>query len=109
MLRRPISEILAWPAADILAWKSVFDVFGPLDWQRDDWACAHQLAGQFGKKGDLYRDFLVFPPPDLPKTETEESVEELKESLEEARSLGGDAAGVAAIEAMIRQVKREAF
>lgn len=108
MLRRPISEILSWPAADVLAWKSVFDVFGPLDWRRDDWACAHQLAGQFGKKGDLLRDFLVFPAPDLPKTESERNIDALKETLEEMRAIPG-AEGFEEVRALIRKEQREAF
>ena len=107
-MRRPISEILAWSAADVLAWKSVFDVFGPLDWRRDDWTVAHQMAGQFGSKGDKISDFLIFRPPEYPKSESDQNIEELQKTLEEMNAFPG-AEGAEAVRAMIRKEQREAF
>ena len=108
MMRVPVSTVLSWPPADILAWKSVFDVFGPLDFERDDWRDARDVYSRCAKKGDRIEEFLLYRPTAPALTPAEENVRQLREDLREVAAVGGEAAADT-VRAMIRHVKREAF
>ena len=108
MLRVPISTVLGWQPADILAWKSAFAVLGPLDFVRDDRRDARAILYQFGSKGDTVSDHLIYRLPDVPKTESEQNIDELKETLEEMSVIPG-ADGIEEVRALIRKAEREAF
>ena len=108
MMRVPISAVLSWPTADILAWRSVFDVFGPLDFERDDWRDARDVYSRCAKKEDRVEDFLLYRPTAPALTPAEENVRQLQDDLREVIPVGGEAAA-STVRTMIRQVKREAF
>lgn len=108
MFRVPISTVLSWQPADILAWKSVFAVFGPLDFVRDDRRDARAILYQFGSKGDTVSDHLIYRPPEVPKTDSEQNIDELKETIEEMSVIPG-ADGIEDVRALIRKEQREAF
>lgn len=107
-MRVPISTVLAWPTADILAWQSVFDVFGPLDFERDDWRDARDVYSRCAKKEDRVEDFLLYRPRFAPLSPAEENVRDLEDELRDLQAVGGENAADA-VRAMIRQAKREAF
>lgn len=68
-LKKSVQEILALPAWEREIWRSVFDLFGPLDWKRDDYLAAR--ACQFQSTGSLpLKDFVLFPDPTLEREPT---------------------------------------
>lgn len=62
LLRRPISEIVRLPKWERDLWRSVFDVFGPLDWRRDDLRFAQLVALQITERKSL-EDLTIYPDP----------------------------------------------
>lgn len=80
---------MSWPLSEVLAWQSLFDVVGPLDWTRADWLDARRHASQCGRPGDLYRDHLFFKPARRRKTPVEEEIEKYESLLPIAAGLGG--------------------
>lgn len=77
-LKKSVAEILTLPRWEIESWRLLFDVYGPLDWKRDDVRDARQTALQSVEKLPI-KDFLLFSDPSFkerPKTreEREQSV-----------------------------------
>lgn len=68
-LKKSVQEVLALPAWEREIWKSAFDLFGPLDWKRDDYWNARLC--QFLSTGSTALDgFLLFPDPTLEREPT---------------------------------------
>lgn len=68
-LKKSVQEILALPVWEREIWRSVFDLFGPLDWKRDDYHAAR--ACQFQSTGSLPLErYLLFPDPTLAREPT---------------------------------------
>lgn len=58
----PISEVVQLPQWELDLWRSVFDVYGPLDWTRDDLRFASLVRTQV--TGDVsLEDLTVYPDP----------------------------------------------
>ena len=70
-----VQNVLALPDWEIEGWKSVFEVFGPLDWERQDLENARLYATQIvSEKGKRVDDFLLFTPLTKRNTLTEDDV-----------------------------------
>ena len=52
-----------FPIEEILTWQSVFKVYGPLNWEREDWRDARQTALQYATKGKRISDYLLYESP----------------------------------------------
>ena len=61
-LKKSLTEILSLPEWEIVLWKSVFDLYGPLDWQRNDLLIARINQFQAAEPSPL-RDFVLFEDP----------------------------------------------
>ena len=61
-LRKSVVEILALPEWERKIWRDVFDVYGPLDWKRDDLLYARVNQYQAATSAPL-RDFVLFRDP----------------------------------------------
>lgn len=58
----PISEVVRLPQWELDLWRSVFDVYGPLDWTRDDLRFASLVRTQVTRDVSL-EDLTVYPDP----------------------------------------------
>lgn len=56
-------EIKTWPVSEILAWKTFFNLYGPLDWEREDIRDARRVWLRFGKRGTRIEDLRIFRRP----------------------------------------------
>ena len=73
-LKKSVQEVLALPDWERIGWRMIFDVFGPLDWRRDDVLNAKIVQTQY-EGGKPLRDFLAFGDPSYKRKEqTEEDV-----------------------------------
>lgn len=108
IFREPVHKIRAWPITEILAWKSFFELVGPLDWEREDWRDARRHAFQYGEEGNEIDDYRFFRLPKLPATPAEEATEELQRMADELAKIG-DADGIAKIREKIDKIKRENY
>ena len=80
-LKKSVAEILTLPRWEIESWRLLFDVYGPLDWKRDDFRDARQTAYQSIEK-KTYGDFLLFGDPSFkerPKTREEREQDVLQQ------------------------------
>lgn len=62
LLRRPICEVVRLPKWERDFWRVVFDVYGPLDWRRDDLRFAQLVALQIAERKPL-EDLTIYPDP----------------------------------------------
>jgi hypothetical protein len=70
-----VQDVLALPEWERGGWKAAFDVWGPLDFRREDWRDARQFAlNVAGAKGKKISDFILFQPPELRKPLTEDDI-----------------------------------
>lgn len=77
-LKKSIAEILTLPRWELESWRFLFDIYGPLDWKRDDLFDARATALQSVEKKPL-KDYLLFGDPSF------------KEDPDEARARRGAA------------------
>lgn len=77
-LRRSLAEIQAMPVWERAAWRSLFDVVGPLDWTRADWLDARALCAQTTGRSEP-EDLLMFRLPE--PTPTDRENEQLKDKI----------------------------
>lgn len=57
-----MTEILALPEWERKTWRDVFDVYGPLDWKRNDFLFAS--VNQYQTAGDIMlKKFILFRDP----------------------------------------------
>lgn len=82
VLKRPVSEILRLPYWEIQSWRYFFDLFGPLDWRRDDLMDARQTYLQTADHVSSLRDFVLFPEPEIIKELTEDEMTEKLDFLQ---------------------------
>lgn len=75
MLKKSLSEVMTIPYWERLAWRDFFDVYGPLDWRRDDYRAAAALQAAVAGK-DL-RDFVLFPEPENVQKKKEQTVDDV--------------------------------
>ena len=59
-----LAQVLSLPRWEIEAWRALFDVYGPLDWKRDDLLTASILRQNSVEKLPL-RDFILFNDPSI--------------------------------------------
>lgn len=59
------------PSWEIRGWKSAFDVWGPLDWRRDDWRDALNAAAAIGCDVEKC---VVFPEPTVKRAQTVDDI-----------------------------------
>ena len=78
-LKKTIAELLGLPRWELEAWRFLFDVYGPLDWKRDDIRDARQTGIQDVEKKPL-KDYLLFGDPSF-KEDEEEARARREESL----------------------------
>lgn len=107
LFRRPIFEIRRWPASEILAWKTFFRQYGPLDWERDDIRDARQVWLAFGKRESTIEDCLLFRPP-KPVSAKERAIQNL-ENMRAAALADGDTESAENCQREIRRIGRESF
>ena len=70
-LKKSIQEILALPRWELDLWRYAFDIFGPLDWRRDDFRHASVLQ-MLSAGGKPLADFLLFKDPaDIQERDTD--------------------------------------
>lgn len=81
-LKKSIAEILTFPRWELESWRFLFDVYGPLDWKRDDIRDARQAGLQSIEPKPL-KDFILFPDPSFEETEEEARARRAKKVLEE--------------------------
>ena len=63
VLKMPINEVVARvPQWELDLWASVFQIYGPLDWTRDDLRFASLVRTQITDRVDI-EDLTVFPDP----------------------------------------------
>lgn len=79
MLRRPIEEIFDLPSWEIVAWREVFELVGPLDWTRGDWLDARSVRMNAAGDNDT-EGCLFYRLPEPIRTEREE-IERRKNQL----------------------------
>lgn len=75
-LKKTVVEILELPEWERMAWRAVFDLYGPLDWKRGDLLAARVNQYQAADSAPL-RDFVLFRDPserDEARKQTEEDV-----------------------------------
>lgn len=77
-LKKSVQEILDLPQWERDAWRYVFDLFGPLDWKREDLLFArvnqYQAIG-----GEPLKNFILFRDPS--EQEPEQDEEDLLKAL----------------------------
>jgi len=108
VLRVRVSEVMSWPLWEVLAWQSLFDVVGPLDWTREDMRDARRHAFKYGRVGDTIDSGRLFQPAQKRKTEREEYIENLENAIVTAAALGGPEA-VKALRKKLKAAKQEQF
>lgn len=59
------------PKWERVAWKAAFDVWGPLDWRREDLRDARQFALQ---TGDKIEDCVLYSEPENKKESTVDDI-----------------------------------
>ena len=67
-----LAQVLSLPRWEIEAWRALFDVYGPLDWKRDDLRIARVNQYQCSDPDSLLKEFLLFRDPTFMPTEAEE-------------------------------------
>lgn len=61
-LKKSIREVLEFPRWELDLWRYAFDIFGALDWRRDDFRHASTLQ-MLSAGGKPLADFLLFKDP----------------------------------------------
>lgn len=62
ILKKSIREVAAFPLWERDLWRAIFEIYGPLDWQRDDLRTAQLISLQLTERRDL-EDLTVYPNP----------------------------------------------
>lgn len=63
ILKMPINEVVARvPQWELDLWRAVFQVYGALDWTRDDLRAASIVRTQIAERVDI-EDLTVYPDP----------------------------------------------
>lgn len=97
---------MKWPLPEVLAWQSLFEAVGPLDWTREDWRDARRHAFEYGKVGDTIADHRMFTPAQKAKTELDRHIEALESMMPIAAQMGTPES-VSQLAEKIRQAKQE--
>lgn len=61
-MKKSVVEILALPEWERRIWRDVFDIYGPLDWKRNDFLFAHVNQFQTPERIPL-KEFILFRDP----------------------------------------------
>ena len=107
IFKKPISEIRNWPASEILGWKTFFNLFGPMDWEREDMRDARRVWAQFGKAENAPEDYRIYPPPRIIDP-LEKSISILR-NLQAVNEAQGDAEKAENCAREIRRLKQESI
>lgn len=79
-LKKTVAEILEIPRWELESWRFLFDLYGPLDWKRQDFLAARSY--QFASvSDDPLKEFLLFRDPSYKEPTPEESRARREEKL----------------------------
>jgi len=63
-LKQPLHEVFKWSQIERDMWGDFFDLYGPLDWRRQDLLNA-QLCAYQSTESKPIKDFTLFAEPDI--------------------------------------------
>lgn len=70
MLHRPLHEVMTYPEWEFTAWRVFFNVYGPIDYERQDYLNARDTYIQCAKKNEKIEDYLLFKKPETEEQKT---------------------------------------